>query len=91
MGKGLRMFAAVMAVALMLPLVACKKRSGSAKYEESPTLVKEDDPYFNAEKYDLEMETDPEKELDFAYVDSIPESGLRSAGQQDLRSGYQSK
>ena len=71
MGKGLRVFAAVMAVAMVLPLVACKKKSGSAKYEESPTLVKEDDPYFNSELIELPMETDPEKELDFAYVDSV--------------------
>ena len=71
MGKGLRMLAAAMSVALMLPLVACKKRSGSAKYEESPTLVKEDDPYFNAEKTTLKMEVDPEKEVDFAYVDNV--------------------
>ena len=70
-GKRRRVLASLMVVSMLLSMAGCKKKSGSAKYEDSPTLVKEDDPYFNAEKYDLEMETDPEKELDFAYVDSI--------------------
>ena len=71
LGKRRRVLASLMVVSMILSMAGCKKKSGSSKYEESPTLVKENDPYFNAETIELKMEPDPEKEVDYAFVEKV--------------------
>jgi len=71
LGKRRRALASLMVVSVILSMAGCKKKSGSSKYEESPTLVKEDDTYFNAEMIELKMEPDPEKEVDYAFVEKV--------------------
>ncbi len=70
-GKRRRVLASLMVVSMILSMAGCKKKSGSAKYEDSPTLVKEDDPYYSAKMIELKMETDPEKEVETAFVEKV--------------------
>lgn len=66
MGKRLRVLAVALAVSFVLPLSACgrKKPSGRIVEQDSPTWIKEEDPYFRSEMKELVIPTDPEKELE---------------------------
>ena len=52
-----RVLALVMALAIFLPVTACKKNKKKRR------VVKEDDPYFDAKISDIKIETDPSKKL----------------------------
>ena len=65
MAKRLRVLAVVLAVACVLPFSACgKKKSGKSNEKDTPTVVKEDDPFFNAEIKELKLPIDPGRKLD---------------------------
>lgn len=71
MAKRLRVLAVVLAVACVLPFSACgKKKSGKSNEKDTPTVVKEDDPFFNAEIKELKLPIDPGRKLDTQYVSS---------------------
>ena len=75
MGKALRVTSVMLTAAMILPLASCKKKTGSSSFTDSPTYVKEDDPYFNVETVELEMPIDPERELESGHVRTIRFAG----------------
>ena len=73
MRKGLRVLAGVLALSLMMPLVACKKKKDLLSIKKQKYVsgqeIKESDPYFNAEINQLRIPLDDSLELDYANID----------------------
>lgn len=75
MKQGLRALAVALAITLMLPLAACKKKKKdplSVKKQRyvSGQEIKETDPYFDVEINQLQLPIDESKELDFVTIDN---------------------
>ena len=60
-----RIAAGVVATAFVLPMTACSKKKGK-KIQK----VQKDDPYFNAEKVEVDLNLDPDKEVEYSYISS---------------------
>ena len=70
LGKRRRALASLMVVSMILSMAGCKKKSGKSNGQDTPTVVKEDDPFFNAEIKELKLPIDPGRKLDTQYVSS---------------------
>lgn len=54
------LIAGIMAVSMVLPLCACKKKSGKKTQK-----VSENDPYFNVEEHEIKLDLDTDKKVEY--------------------------
>ena len=54
------LIAGILAVSMVLPLCACKKKSGKKSRK-----VSENDPYFNVEEHEIKLDLDADKKVEY--------------------------
>lgn len=61
---------AVLAASMVMPMAACKKGASGKKKEVAQKFIPDDEPYFDTEKTELVIPTDPNKEVETIDVKS---------------------